>query len=168
MPWRRGDSQCRIDGGDSILVGFQISPSGRNPHAWGAEEIPWRLFTFWDLDRPASSITSARLGTKGAGAMADLENVRGEGERSYFTNNGAFICPYPHGTPEFDAFERGWVQSLKRDRTQFPQPGLHRLGITPKQRRPRRQNDTTRTPISRVALLLGSETGRFACCGCIQ
>ena len=115
MPWRRGDSQCRIDGGDSILVGFQISPSGRNPHAWGAEEIPWRLFTFWDLDRPASSITSARLGTKGAGAMADLENVRGEGERSYFTNNGAFICPYPHGTPEFDAFERGWVQSLKRD-----------------------------------------------------
>ena len=47
--------------------------------------------------------------------MADLENVRGEGERSYFTNNGAFICPYPHGTPEFDAFERGWVQSLKRD-----------------------------------------------------
>lgn len=47
--------------------------------------------------------------------MADLERVREEGERSYFANNGAFVCPYVRGTPEFNEFERGWVQMLKRD-----------------------------------------------------
>lgn len=47
--------------------------------------------------------------------MADLEKVREEGERSYVANNGAFVCPYARTTAEFDSFERGWVQALKRD-----------------------------------------------------
>ncbi len=47
--------------------------------------------------------------------MEHLEKVREEGERSYFTNRSAFVCPYAQGTPEFDSYERGWVQALKRD-----------------------------------------------------
>ncbi len=47
--------------------------------------------------------------------MSDLEAVREEGGRSYFINKGAFVCPYARDTPEFNYFERGWVQSQKRD-----------------------------------------------------
>lgn len=47
--------------------------------------------------------------------MADLGEVRDEGERSYFSNSGTFVCPYARGTPEFNSFERGWIQALKRD-----------------------------------------------------
>ena len=47
--------------------------------------------------------------------MADLEKERCEGERSYFTNSGTFFCPYARDTPEFNSFERGWIQALKRD-----------------------------------------------------
>lgn len=47
--------------------------------------------------------------------MSDLEKVREEGERSYITNKGVFLCPYADHTPELDYFERGWVQSRRRD-----------------------------------------------------
>lgn len=47
--------------------------------------------------------------------MADLDKVGDEGERSYFSNSGTFVCPYARDTPEFNSFERGWIQALKRD-----------------------------------------------------
>ena len=45
----------------------------------------------------------------------DAQKIRQAGERSYFENKGRFVCPYRHGTPEFNEFERGWVQAQKRD-----------------------------------------------------
>lgn len=47
--------------------------------------------------------------------MANFDKMQDEGNLSYLTNKGAFLCPYARGTPEFDSFERGWVQALKRD-----------------------------------------------------
>lgn len=37
------------------------------------------------------------------------------GSRDYFEKRGKYQNPYPQGTPEFNQFERGWVQSLKRN-----------------------------------------------------
>jgi hypothetical protein len=37
------------------------------------------------------------------------------GARRYFQDRGVYRNPYPPGTVEFDEFERGWMQSLKRD-----------------------------------------------------
>jgi hypothetical protein len=44
--------------------------------------------------------------------MSD-EIVR-EGERHYFSNKGKLQNPYPGGSDEFNRFERGWVQALKK------------------------------------------------------
>lgn len=51
--------------------------------------------------------------------MDNMSKIKLEGERSYYSNRRAFICPYARGTQEFDAFERGWVQAQKQD------PGPH-------------------------------------------
>lgn len=37
-----------------------------------------------------------------------------EGGRSFYENQGRYINPYGIGTPEFNDFERGWSQALKR------------------------------------------------------
>ena len=57
--------------------------------------------------------------------MDDMDAIKQEGERSYYSNRNAFLCPYPMGTREFDAFERGWVQAQKRD------PGPHNVSYQP-------------------------------------
>lgn len=36
------------------------------------------------------------------------------GERHYFANKGEYLNPYPIGSDEFNRFERGWVQALKK------------------------------------------------------
>lgn len=43
----------------------------------------------------------------------NLDNVYREGEQYYF-NMGAYKNPYPSGSVEFNEFERGWTQALKR------------------------------------------------------
>ena len=43
------------------------------------------------------------------------ESIVAEGRKSYRANNGKMDNPYDFGTPEFNDFERGWVQECKRD-----------------------------------------------------
>ncbi len=43
------------------------------------------------------------------------ESIEKEGFNSYHALKGSFRCPYKVGTSEFNDFERGWVQALKRD-----------------------------------------------------
>ena len=38
-----------------------------------------------------------------------------EGMSSYFNKEANFKNPYSSGTPEYNAFERGWTQALKRN-----------------------------------------------------
>ena len=38
-----------------------------------------------------------------------------EGMSSYFNKEGNYKNPYTSGTPEYNAFERGWTQALKRN-----------------------------------------------------
>ncbi len=47
--------------------------------------------------------------------MTELEKVTEEGAQSYFIHKGRFVCPYAWETPEFNHFQRGWIQSQKRD-----------------------------------------------------
>lgn len=37
-----------------------------------------------------------------------------EGKESYFSNRGKYHNRYPLGSTEYDAFERGWSQALKK------------------------------------------------------
>ena len=37
------------------------------------------------------------------------------GKKDYFVNKGIYKNPHPYGSPEFNAYERGWMQSLKFD-----------------------------------------------------
>lgn len=43
----------------------------------------------------------------------NLDKIFREGEAFYF-EKGAYITPYPNGSAEFNEFERGWTQALKR------------------------------------------------------
>lgn len=43
------------------------------------------------------------------------EQIRESGARDYFAMSGKYSNPYAIGTAEHDAYERGWMQSLKRD-----------------------------------------------------
>lgn len=42
-----------------------------------------------------------------------LDEIYREGEAYYF-KKGAYKNPYPNGSNEFNEFERGWTQALKR------------------------------------------------------
>lgn len=43
------------------------------------------------------------------------EDIVEQGRKSYWANKGKMDCPYDFGTPEYNDFERGWVQACKRD-----------------------------------------------------
>lgn len=43
------------------------------------------------------------------------DNIVDQGRKSYWANSGKMNNPYDFGTPEFNDFERGWVQACKRD-----------------------------------------------------
>jgi hypothetical protein len=41
--------------------------------------------------------------------------ARQRGAREYFLHRGEYRNPYPHGSADFNDYERGWMQSLKRN-----------------------------------------------------
>lgn len=43
----------------------------------------------------------------------DLAEINKRGRRKYFEDRGVYQNPYSPGSPEFNEFERGWMQSLK-------------------------------------------------------
>jgi hypothetical protein len=43
------------------------------------------------------------------------EDIVAQGRKSYWANKGKMDNPYEFGTPEYNDFERGWVQACKRD-----------------------------------------------------
>lgn len=46
---------------------------------------------------------------------ADLDAIRATAKADYFVKKGKYGNPYPPNSPEFNAYERGWMQSLKAD-----------------------------------------------------
>jgi len=55
----------------------------------------------------------------------DNEDIYKLGAAMYSQEQGKYQNPYPIGSPEYNQFERGWMQSLKRDgghlsRSKFP------------------------------------------------
>lgn len=77
--------------------------------------------------------------------MSDLDRIRDEGARSYYKYSGAFACPYPRNTPEFNAFEVGWSRELRKSDkpayvpNQWPGPEQ-----APKRNEPERINEYAR------------------------
>lgn len=53
--------------------------------------------------------------TSTLGVSVTLSDINRLGARKYFENHGVYKNPYAVGTPEFNEFERGWMQSLKKD-----------------------------------------------------
>lgn len=49
-----------------------------------------------------------------------VDEIIRQGKDDYFTNNGVYNNPYRAGSAEFNAYERGWMQSLKRVKKPFP------------------------------------------------
>lgn len=47
--------------------------------------------------------------------MSTEAEIIAQGKSHYFTHKGVYNNPYGSGTTEFNAYERGWMQSLKRD-----------------------------------------------------
>ena len=47
-------------------------------------------------------------------APNDAEIIN-RGGRDYFNHSGVYKNPYPSETPGYNDYERGWMQSLKRD-----------------------------------------------------
>lgn len=45
------------------------------------------------------------------------------GSKKYFEDHGVYLNPFQSGTTEFNEFERGWMQSLKRDDAQLVNSG---------------------------------------------
>ncbi len=43
----------------------------------------------------------------------DLAEINKLGRRKYFEDRGVYQNPYSPGSPEFNEFERGWMQSSK-------------------------------------------------------
>lgn len=45
----------------------------------------------------------------------DFLEITKLGAAKYFEDHGIYRNPFPNGSQEFNAYERGWMQSLKRD-----------------------------------------------------
>lgn len=52
----------------------------------------------------------------------DLSAITAKGASDYYSMKGEYLSPYQRGTPEHDAYERGWMQSLKRDGARLVNP----------------------------------------------
>jgi hypothetical protein len=51
------------------------------------------------------------------------ESPREQGGRDYFRHKGQYRNPHPSGSTDFNEYERGWMQSLKRDEGKLvPEP----------------------------------------------
>lgn len=54
----------------------------------------------------------------------NLDDIYRDGEQCYLKNE-AYKNPYNFGSPEFNAFERGWTQALKRTKgNQISHPSI--------------------------------------------
>ncbi|MDO6444139.1 hypothetical protein [Marinobacter sp. 2_MG-2023] len=49
------------------------------------------------------------------------EDVIRQGKDDYFSQKGRYANPYPRGSEKFNAYERGWMQSLKSVKKPYPQ-----------------------------------------------
>ena len=58
--------------------------------------------------KPMSSLPPSNV----ANALAKINRL---GRQKYFKDRGVYRNPYPPGSPEFNEFERGWMQSLKQE-----------------------------------------------------
>jgi hypothetical protein len=43
------------------------------------------------------------------------DSARQRGAREYFAHRGVYRNPYPLGSSDYNDYERGWMQSLKRN-----------------------------------------------------
>ncbi len=43
------------------------------------------------------------------------DRIRQQGARSYYELRGEYRNPYPSNSPEYNHFERGWSQALRKD-----------------------------------------------------
>ncbi|MBL5979740.1 hypothetical protein JAO85_20900 [Comamonas sp. NyZ500] len=43
-----------------------------------------------------------------------LRAIRDRGAREFYANRTEFNCPFDFGTAEYNEYERGWTQALKR------------------------------------------------------
>ncbi len=48
-------------------------------------------------------------------AQDEADRIRQQGARSYFELRGEYRNPYPANTPDYNHFERGWSQALRKD-----------------------------------------------------
>lgn len=44
-----------------------------------------------------------------------FDEIIRQGAQQYFVDKGVYRNPHLHGSDAFNAFERGWMQSLKKD-----------------------------------------------------
>lgn len=49
-----------------------------------------------------------------------IDAIIRQGKYDYFTQKGVYKNPYRSGSAEFNAYERGWMQSLKQVKHPFP------------------------------------------------
>lgn len=82
-----------------------------------------------------------------------LSEINKLGARKYFKDHGVYRNPYVVGTPEYNEFERGWMQSLKRNGGQLVK-GTDCLDVMPT-----RKAGTTQVEIDIAAELYRSRKG---------
>lgn len=52
-----------------------------------------------------------------------------EGFRSFYLNNGALLNPHPRDSQDYNDFERGWTQALKRSNDKSPVGGFSQTSM---------------------------------------
>lgn len=79
------------------------------------------------------------------------DEIRELGEKHYFENRGKYENPYELGSAEYNEYEHGWSQALRRDRAQhMPSRPNH---IAPETAVP------NENPVNRYALAKGRLSG---------
>jgi len=61
-----------------------------------------------------------------------MESTFKAGYESYFYNKGKYQNPYNRGTDEYNSFERGWTQALKRSAEKPNKPPITSVDDKPK------------------------------------
>lgn len=64
------------------------------------------------------------------------------GSRKYYEDRGQYRNPYVVGTAEYNDFERGWTQALKRDDGKVAADGQRQLDAAAERQRERAAADT--------------------------
>lgn len=82
------------------------------------------------------------------------EDIVAQGRKSYWANKGKMDNPYDFGTPEYNDFERGWVQACKRD-TSHTSDGIAYTRMNPNLSRADAAEETKRQEASAYAKVSG-------------